>query len=377
MTPQTRSKTRSQRRTPSPQRIQRGEHDTPARTRVLQLREDGCTAQEIREKTGIPERTQRRFATGNTGPRRPGKQRPGRPHKIPGDVLDRIISSLAGQYKIRRLDYETHIKRNNLKVSVKTLRRALHERGLRKYRAAHKRWLKQRDCRIRLAFARQMLKWPAWKWKDVVFSDESHFHHNSRTAEWVLRRRGERFQPDTIQKKFKVGASEFHVWACIGWNFKSELVFYGLEEGESRNMTQELYIEKILPIVKRYRDEREAKGRAFIFQEDNDGGHGTRSEENSARLYKDQINLDYIEDWPVFSPDLSPIENVWRILKQRVRQHCPRTKEELKRAIEVEWAALTQKEINRVVWGTEKGRKWTMHDRMQAVIDNEGRMTRY
>lgn len=106
-------------------------------------------------------------------------------------------------------------------------------------------------------------------------------------------------------------------------------------------MTQELYVSKILPIVKRYRDEREAKGRTFIFQEDNDGGHGTRSEKNSASLYKDQINLDHIDDWPAFSPDLSPVENVWRILKQRVRQLCPRTKEKPKKAIEVEWAALT------------------------------------
>jgi 6-pyruvoyl-tetrahydropterin synthase len=52
--------------------------------------------------------------------------------------------------------------------------------------------------------------------------------------------------------------------------------------------------------------------------------------------YKDQINLDYINDWPGFSPNLLPIENIWRILKQRVRQHCPRTKEELRKAIEVE-----------------------------------------
>jgi hypothetical protein len=95
------------------------------------------------------------------------------------------------------------------------------------------------------------------------------------------------------------------------------------------------------------------------------------------RLYKDQINLNFIDNWPVFSSDLSSIENVWCILKQHIRQHLPETKEELKTAIEIEWTALRLTEINRVVWGTEKGRKWTMHDRMQAVIDNEGRMTKY
>jgi hypothetical protein len=65
MAPQTRSQLRSI-RTPSPQPIERGEHQTSTRARVLQLREEGLTAVQIREKTGIPKQTQRRFTT--TGP---------------------------------------------------------------------------------------------------------------------------------------------------------------------------------------------------------------------------------------------------------------------------------------------------------------------
>lgn len=298
--------TRSQRpRTPSPPPDSRGkkgngEYPTPARARVFQLRGMGHTAKQVEEETGIPVRTQGYWLRSNSE-RRTGKFRPGRQSKISGDVVDRIIKSLEGRYSIHRLDYKTQIKRNNLNVYVDTLKKALHERGLRKYRAVHQH---------RLVFAKKYIKWPTWKWKYVRFSDESHFHHNSRIADWVLHRRGERFQPDTIQKKFKVDANEFHVWTCIGWNFKSKLVFYDLEEGEPRNVTQELYVKKMLPIVKGYRDDAEAKGQGFIFQEDNDSGHDTRSEENSARLYKDQINLDYIDDWPGFNPDLSPIENV-------------------------------------------------------------------
>jgi hypothetical protein len=66
------------------------------------------------------------------------------------------------------------------------------------------------------------------------------------------------------------------VWACVGWNFKSSLVFDGLDENEPRNMTMELYVAKMLPIVKGYQDAAKAKSRGFIFQDDNDGGHGTR-----------------------------------------------------------------------------------------------------
>jgi hypothetical protein len=49
--------TRSQNRTPSPL-MERGEHDTPARARVIQLHKEGLTAPQIRERTSIPRRTQ-------------------------------------------------------------------------------------------------------------------------------------------------------------------------------------------------------------------------------------------------------------------------------------------------------------------------------
>jgi hypothetical protein len=147
----------------------------------LQLREEGLTAAQIREKTGIPERSQTRFAA--TGPRRPGACRPGRIHKISSEVLDRIIKELAGRYVIRRIDYQTQIRRHNLNICVNTLRTALYEQGLSKYRAAHKKWLKTSNCQRRIAFAKATIKWPAWKWKEVRFSDKSHFHHNSRIAE--------------------------------------------------------------------------------------------------------------------------------------------------------------------------------------------------
>ena len=67
------------------------------------------------------------------------------------------------------------------------------------------------------------------------------------------------------------------------------------------------------------------------------------------------MDLDYIDDWPVNSPDLNPIENVWRILKSRVKKHHPTTDKALRKAIEKEWTLLSFKEINECILGSRRG----------------------
>ena len=152
-------------------------------------------------------------------------------------------------------------------------------------------------------------------------------------------------------------------------------------------MTQERYANEILPIVARRKGLLEIKGEEMIFQEDNDGSHGTRSSENCCVYAKDGMELDYIDDWPANSPDLNPIENVWRILKSRVKLHHSMNHKQLRKAIVDEWKAIDQKEIDECILGspdqpskrcgTKKGKNCYIQDRVDQCIERKGLSTQF
>ena len=51
-------------------------------------------------------------------------------------------------------------------------------------------------------------------------------------------------------------------------------------------------------------------------------------------------------DWPPNSPDLNPIENLWKLVKVLLRHHNqPRNKEEMMQTIEAVWSEVSMKQL--------------------------------
>ncbi len=74
-------------------------------------------------------------------------------------------------------------------------------------------------------------------------------------------------------------------------------------------------------------------------------------------------------DWPACSPDLSPIENVWRILKCKMRQRRPRTVAHLKTCLQEEWDKITPETLHHLVSSVPK--------RLLSVVKRNGNITKW
>lgn len=135
------------------------------------------------------------------------------------------------------------------------------------------------------------------------------------------------------------------------------------------NLTQVQYLNKIFkPHIEEAWKETTRRHQPFTLLEDNDGSHGTRTTTNIVAKYKRLLGRKSNFNWycnVAQSPDLNIIENVWRIIKQRVKGHRCTTIEGLKRAIQIEWQRLDQNTINKLVL--------TMPARLTQVYRRYGR----
>ena len=242
-------------------------------------------------------------------------------------------------------------------LSVNTVRRYIRKCNLKLYYAKQKPFINNTQKRRRLLWARAHLRWTDAKWKSVLWSDESTFQIVfGKCGRRVLRTKEEKDHPDCYGRKVQKPASVM-VWGCVSASGMGNL---HICEG---TINAERYIQVLeqhmLPSKQRL-----FHGRPCLFQQDNDKPHSARL--TTAWLRSKRVR---VLDWPACSPDLSPIENVWRIMKRKIRQRRPRTVEQLKLYIKQEWERIPPTKLQQWVSSVPK--------RLLSVVKRKGDVTQW
>ena len=74
-------------------------------------------------------------------------------------------------------------------------------------------------------------------------------------------------------------------------------------------------------------------------------------------------------EWPSQSPDLNPIENLWRILNDNTKYRKPSNEEDLFEVLQESWQKIDGNITKKLVF--------SMRRRCEAVISNQGYPTKY
>ena len=126
--------------------------------------------------------------------------------------------------------------------------------------------------------------------KSVIFSDEKPFTLDGmvkNTFCWTIKRKKHK----SVKRHSNGGT--LMVWGAIDYNFKSDIVII---EGHLNSHIYKNILEHVQPILQSHN----------IFQHDNCPSHKA----NIINQWFNDNNINVI-NWPVQSPDLSIIENIW------------------------------------------------------------------
>lgn len=132
------------------------------------------------------------------------------------------------------------------------------------------------------------------------------------------------------------------VWAAVGVGYKSPIILFPgtMETQEGKTVFRLNSASYVRKCLSRVRGSLAGK----VFQQDGAKPHAN----DRVRTYLRRHKVQYIEDWPPYSPDLNMIELVWPLLNRRVAEYHPETLEELKPAIVRAWASISQAEIDAI-----------------------------
>jgi transposase len=298
-------------------------------------------------------------ATGSTESR----PRSGRPPVVTTNQRRQLKRLVTSKTQNRRLCtagvQELWKKKSGKDISVRTVGRALRSTGLRNCVARKKPLVSTENQAKRLAWCHKYAHWTTNNWSKVLWSDEatfSQFEANRNSRVW--REPDEKWSTDCVTATVKHSPSVMH-WGCFSRQRLGRLV--PLRTSVTGTAHVKTLQRHALPTMRRMFPDGDG-----WFQEDNASPHRSKV----ATAFRTKSGLRTLT-WPAQSPDLNPIENLWAIIKNRIRnrRNKPSSLPELERLVQREWKAIPRHVIENLVD--------SMPRRIQAVIAAQGGPTKY
>ncbi len=232
-----------------------------------------------------------------------------------------------------------------------TIPAALHQSGLYGRVARRKPLLSARYMKKHLKDSKMVTN-------KILWSDETKielFGLNSKRYVW--RKPGTAHHLSNTVPTVKNGVGSIMLWGCFSAAGTGRLV--AIEGKMNAAKYRDILDENLLQSAQDLR-----LGRRFTFQQDNDPKH-------TAKITKEWLHNNSVTvlEWPSQSPDLNPIEHLWRDLKMSVHQRLPSNLTELERICKEEWQRIPKSRCEKLVASFPK--------RLMAVLNQKGASTKY
>jgi transposase len=259
----------------------------------------------------------------------------GGPRKVTPEVKEWVISLTVANGGISSASVSHIVEdQTGIVISRQTVQNIRHEFNFRWGRAKKCPMLTDEHVYARVQFAKDFESemFHAIRQFPFVFTDESRFCYCADNH-WVWKRPGEHLYANLapVQKfpKFSI-----MVWGAIGIGFKSNLIIF------DGSVNAETYMQALRKSFFIEADQAYSE-RHWVLVQDGATCHWTP--DNIAELTRQCL---VCPSWPPNSPDLNPIENVWGIIKMRMKWFDVRSREQAVERITAIWNSIEMPVIN-------------------------------